>query len=155
MSVTSELQKPANRFSPGIYTKDHNWKKEISLTLIRSRVWVTIDGVWTSNRIYWALQHTTRDYTLQTNITVSHASQITIGLTRSFQSVTVFIANHSGRAVWTMNCLCLLERWDRGFESQSRHGYIRVRLFCVCVVLCVGCGLATGRSLVQGVLPSV
>jgi hypothetical protein len=30
-----------------------------------------------------------------------------------------------------------------------------VRLFCVCVVLCLGRGLATGGSLVQGVLPSV
>jgi hypothetical protein len=27
--------------------------------------------------------------------------------------------------------------------------------FCVCVVLCLGSGLATGQSLVQGVLPSV
>jgi hypothetical protein len=30
-----------------------------------------------------------------------------------------------------------------------------VRLFCVCVVLCLGRGLATNCSLVQGVLPSV
>jgi hypothetical protein len=30
-----------------------------------------------------------------------------------------------------------------------------MRLFCVCVVLCVGSGLATGLSLVQGVIPSV
>jgi hypothetical protein len=30
-----------------------------------------------------------------------------------------------------------------------------VRLFCVCVVLCVGSGLATGWSPVQGVLPTV
>jgi hypothetical protein len=30
-----------------------------------------------------------------------------------------------------------------------------VRLFCVCVVLCVGRGLATGWSTVQGVLPTV
>jgi hypothetical protein len=28
-------------------------------------------------------------------------------------------------------------------------------LFCVCVVLCLGSRLATGHSLVQGVLPSV
>jgi hypothetical protein len=28
-------------------------------------------------------------------------------------------------------------------------------LFCVCVVLCLGRGLATSRSLVQGVLPSI
>jgi hypothetical protein len=30
-----------------------------------------------------------------------------------------------------------------------------MRLFCVCVVLCLGSGLAMGWSLVQGVLPSV
>jgi hypothetical protein len=30
-----------------------------------------------------------------------------------------------------------------------------VRLFCVCVVLCVGSGLTTGSSPVQGVLPTV
>jgi hypothetical protein len=28
------------------------------------------------------------------------------------------------------------------------------RLFCVCVVMCLGRGLAMSRSLVQGVLPS-
>jgi hypothetical protein len=54
-----------------------------------------------------------------------------------------------------MNCLRLLEHWDRGFESHSRHGCMHcVRLFCVCVVLCAGSGLATGWSLVQGVLPT-
>jgi hypothetical protein len=47
-----------------------------------------------------------------------------------------------------LNCLRLLERWDRGFESLSRHGCLYIRLFCVCVVLCVGSGLATGLSLV-------
>jgi hypothetical protein len=30
-----------------------------------------------------------------------------------------------------------------------------VRLFCVCVILCVGSGLATGWSPVQGILPTV
>jgi hypothetical protein len=55
-----------------------------------------------------------------------------------------------------MNFLCLLERWDRWFESHSRHGCLYcVRLFRVCVILCVGRGLATGWSRVQGVLPSV
>jgi hypothetical protein len=32
---------------------------------------------------------------------------------------------------------------------------VYVRLFCVYVVLCVGSGLATGWSSIQGVLPSV
>jgi hypothetical protein len=49
-----------------------------------------------------------------------------------------------------MNCLHPLKRWDRGFESHSRHGCLCVRLFCVCVVLCAGSGLATGWSPVQG-----
>jgi hypothetical protein len=30
-----------------------------------------------------------------------------------------------------------------------------VRLLCVCIILCVGCGLAAGWSSVQGVLPTV
>jgi hypothetical protein len=40
--------------------------------------------------------------------------------------------DHSGRAVEGMNCLHSLERWDRGFESHSRHGCLYyMRLFCV------------------------
>jgi hypothetical protein len=53
-----------------------------------------------------------------------------------------------------MNCLHPLERWDRGFESYSKHGNC-VRLFCVCVVLCVGSSLATGCTPVQEALPMV
>jgi hypothetical protein len=64
-------------------------RKEICLTWILSRVWVTVDGVLNGDRIYWALQHTSRDYTLQT--TVLHTSQLTIGHARSFQFLIVFI----------------------------------------------------------------
>jgi hypothetical protein len=64
-------------------------------------------------------------------------------------------AEHSGRAVWSMNCVRWLERWDRGFESHSRHGCLCLRLICVCVVLYVGSDLAAGWSPVQGVLPAV
>jgi hypothetical protein len=46
-------------------------------------------------------------------------------------------------------------RWDPVFESHSRYGCLCMRLFCVCVVLCIGRGRASGSSLVQGVLPSV
>jgi hypothetical protein len=42
-----------------------------------------------------------------------------------------------------------LERWDNEFKSHSRYGCLCVRLFCV--VVCVGSGLATSLSLVQGV----
>jgi hypothetical protein len=52
--------------------------------------------------------------------------------------------DHSCRAVYGMNCLYSLERWNRWFESHSRHGYLRVCLFCVCAVLCVGSGVVTG-----------
>jgi hypothetical protein len=48
-----------------------------------------------------------------------------------------------------MNCLLSLESWDRRFESHSRHRCLH--LFCVCV----GSGLATSWSSVQGVLPTV
>jgi hypothetical protein len=37
-----------------------------------------------------------------------------------------------------MNCVRSVEHWDRGFESNSRHGCL-----CVCVVLYHGSGLAT------------
>jgi hypothetical protein len=47
-------------------------------------------------------------------------------------------ADHSGRVVKGRNCLRSLERWDRGFRSHC------VYLFCVCVVLFVASGLATG-----------
>jgi hypothetical protein len=51
------------------------------------------------------------------------------------------------RGSWPVGC------WDRGFESRSRHGCLSAS-FCV-VLPCVGRGLATGWSLVQGVLPYV
>jgi hypothetical protein len=47
------------------------------------------------------------------------------------------MADHSGRVVWGMNCLRPLERWDRG--SNPAQGME----VCVCVVACVGSGLAT------------
>jgi hypothetical protein len=73
----------------------------------------------------------------------------------STDNFTIYLAYHSGRAVWGMNRLRLLERWDRGFESYSRHGCVCACLFCICVVICVGSGLATSWSPVQGVLSTV
>jgi hypothetical protein len=62
----------------------------------------------------------------------------------------------SGCVVKGMNCLHKQEHWDSGFNSHSRYGYLYcVRLFCVCVVLCVGSGLAMDWSLVHGVLRTV
>jgi hypothetical protein len=40
-------------------------------------------------------------------------------------------------------------------SNPTRGMDICLRLFCVCVVLCVGSGLATGWSPVQGVLQTV
>jgi hypothetical protein len=40
-------------------------------------------------------------------------------------------------------------------KSHSNHGCLSVCLFRVCVVLCVGSGLATGWSPAQGVLPTL
>jgi hypothetical protein len=42
--------------------------------------------------------------------------------------------------------------WTLGLCVRVPHEAWIVRLFCVCVVLCVGCGLAMGWSPVQGVL---
>jgi hypothetical protein len=57
-----------------------------------------------------------------------------------------------------MNCLRSLGSKDRGFESHLGHGCLvfvcMCAFFCVCVVLCLGRGLATSWSPVQGVLPS-
>jgi hypothetical protein len=48
-------------------------------------------------------------------------------------------------------------RSDAGIVgSNSTQGMdVFMRLFCICIVLCVGRGLATGWSTVQGVLPTV
>jgi hypothetical protein len=51
------------------------------------------------------------------------------------------------RETWPVSC------WDRGFESRLRHGCLSAS-FCV-VLSCVGRGLATGWSLVRGVLSYV
>jgi hypothetical protein len=48
-----------------------------------------------------------------------------------------------------MNYLHPLKYWGLGFESHSRRDCLR--LFYVCVVLC----LAAGWSLIQGVLPNI
>jgi hypothetical protein len=62
-------------------------------------------------------------------------------------------AGPSSRTVWGTYCLRPLEHWDPGFESRSRHGCVSA-FFCV-VLSCVGRGLASGRSPVQGVLQIV
>jgi hypothetical protein len=64
----------------------------------------------------------------------------------------------------SVKCLCysygveweVREFMDAKLQSHTqRHECLCVRLFCVCVVLCVDSGLATGWSLVQVVLPFV
>jgi hypothetical protein len=57
-------------------------------TFPKAVILVTIDWIWIDNCIYWMshLVITSKDYAL----TVLHTSQITIGHTRSSDSVTVF-----------------------------------------------------------------
>jgi hypothetical protein len=47
--------------------------------------------------------------------------------------------------------------WNTGIlvSNPTQSMDVCVRLFCVCVVMCVGSGLVTGWSPVQGVLPNV
>jgi hypothetical protein len=54
-----------------------------------------------------------------------------------------------------MYCLRSLGSRDRGFESHTRHGCLVCVCVCVWVVLCLGRGLATSWSPVQGVPLSV
>jgi hypothetical protein len=68
-------------------------------------------------------------------------------LTMTSQRILVYnrLASRSQWPCGLRHELSSLSRsWDRGFESQSKHGCLCVRLSCVCVVLCVGSGLATG-----------
>jgi hypothetical protein len=88
------------------------------------------------------------------NCTEWHFSVQHVSILHEDKHLILRVADHSGRAVWGMNCLLSLKRRDRGFESHSRHGYLCVYI-CVYVVLCIGRDLATGWSLVQGVVPSV
>jgi hypothetical protein len=94
-------------------------------------------------QIRWKLVCTCREYSLMRNEQ------------NIYNYIGLSATDHTGRAVYGMNCLRSLGRCHPEFESHSRHGYLRVRLFCVCVVLCVGSGLATGWSPIQGVQPTV
>jgi hypothetical protein len=69
---------------------DYQQCKTVVVTIL-SRDRVTIDGVWIGNWIYWTLQHTTRDYTLQITIThrlVFSATVFTELLGSGFQRLT-------------------------------------------------------------------
>jgi hypothetical protein len=70
----------------------------------------------------------------------------------------MYAAGRGSRSVQGLSCLRSLGSCDRGFESHLEYGClvcVRARLFYVCVVLYLGRGLATDRSLVQGDLPIV
>jgi hypothetical protein len=45
-------------------------------------------------------------------------------------------AGYRGRAVKGMNCLRSLERWDRGFESHSKHECLCEFILCSCCSVC-------------------
>jgi hypothetical protein len=75
----------------------------------------------------------------------------------SYSYHTLFSTTVSLLSPVTVNCLLSLGRWNRRFESYSGHGcLVCVCVYSVfCVVLCLGSGLATGWSLVQGILPNL
>jgi hypothetical protein len=67
----------------------------------------------------------------------------------AIELLSIWYPYHSCPAVYGMNYRRPLENWGRGFECHSRHG-------CLCAfVLCVGSGLVTVWSPVEGVLPTV
>jgi hypothetical protein len=45
---------------------------------------------------------------------------------------TRYFVDHGG----CTNCLPSLEHWDRGFESQSRHGCLFAFILCLCCSVC-------------------
>jgi hypothetical protein len=74
--------------------------------------------------------------------------------------LTFFFINRYCGARWPHGLRHELSSLSRTLESWVRiplKAWMSVCAFilCVCVVLCVGSGLATGRSLVEVVLPSV
>jgi hypothetical protein len=67
-----------------------------------------------------------------------------------FSFYLIFITILSGRSQWSRGLrheLSSLALWNSGFEFHSGHRCLCcVRLFCVCVVLCIGRGLAADWS---------
>jgi hypothetical protein len=86
------------------------------------------------------------------NFIVNFCSALTyiVGITTCISRVPITVAAPS--KAWTV-----FARSNAGIVgSNLTQGMdVCVRLFCVCAVLCVGSGLTTGWSLVQGVLPTV
>jgi hypothetical protein len=72
-----------------------------------------------------------------------------------FNSVEQKKAGHSSRAVKAYIFFVRSDAGIVGLNTTLGMDVWCMHLFCVCVVLCLGNGLATGCSLVQGVVPSV
>jgi uncharacterized membrane protein YjgN (DUF898 family) len=79
----------------------------------------------------------------------------------SFMLCLLLVTYEEGRSQWPcslrhelFSLALTLGSWVR-FPLRKWMFGVCMRLFCVCVVLYVGSGLATGWSLVHGVLPSV
>jgi hypothetical protein len=69
--------------------------------------------------------------------------------------------SHSKKQAASRTVSCR-SQWRRGLSNTGNMGSnptqgmdVCLRLFCVCIVLCVGSGFATGSSPVQGVLPTI
>jgi hypothetical protein len=54
---------------------------------------------------------------------------------QTWREDNIAIVDHSGRAVWGINCLRFLAHWGRGFETHSSHGCLSTFILCLCCPL--------------------
>jgi hypothetical protein len=81
----------------------------------------------------WAMARPDRSVSLQNIVQQDITAFSTLyDLGHQLRKVKLSLAGHGSRAVWSINCLRLLGRCDRGFESRLGYGcLVCVRLFCV------------------------
>jgi hypothetical protein len=105
----------------------------------------TVKGAFVTDFITVLLQYCCPTWVLRANV---GATTVNILQYQGYVPITVAARSKT----WTV-----FARSNTGIVglNPTRGMDVYVRFFCVCVVLCVGSGLATGWSLVQGVLPSV
>jgi hypothetical protein len=106
-----------------------------------------------------------REAAILFNITISELSSVLSPFYIFFLITVLFI--HKSEAALLNQAITVATRCIHKQSSLARSNsgivgsnptegmVVCVRLFCVCVVLCVGSGLATGSSPVRGLLPTV
>jgi hypothetical protein len=67
---------------------------------------------------------------------VSRAATSKMAHPRILQDLLWKSADHGGRTVEGVNCVRPLERWDREFQSHSRHGCLCAFILCLCCPVC-------------------